>query len=264
MNKWLNQSIQLAQQGNYLDRLQDVYKLPKNERRQIPQHIWKEVEEAFRDKDNTKLIHLFLDFELFPIKHSFVAYLRRDAGAIERNPKIVAEIASVIYSMGLEELKIRCEEPKETNRQIGPLFKNFLIREELGLEKMNMSRFKSTDANGIFTGSDAESKDYAAEFLGYTRNKGLDFLARINGKHIIGEAKFLTDFGGHQNAQLDDAYSTLNATVSNAEKILILDGVLFIANTGKMYHSITHQYPNENIMSAILIKDFIAEKLLET
>lgn len=264
MNKWLNLSIKLAQQSNYLDRLQDVYKLPKNERRIVPQEIWNEVIKAFNSRDNTKLIHLFLDFELFPIKHSFVAYLRRDINAIERNPKIVAEIANAMYEIGLDELKIRCEEPKETNRQIGPLFKNFLISEDLGLEKMNMSRFKTTRANGIFIGSDTESKDYATEFLGYSRNKGLDFLARINGKHIIGEAKFLTDFGGHQNAQLDDAYSTLNATVDGAEKILILDGVLYISNTGKMYQSITQQYKNENIMSAILIKDFIAEKLLET
>ena len=39
---------------------------------------------------------------------------------------------------------------------------------------------------------------WAKKTLGYTRNKGLDFIARFNGKYVIGEAKFLTDFGGHQ------------------------------------------------------------------
>ena len=37
-------------------------------------------------------------------------------------------------------------------------------------------------------------KLFAEKSLGYNRNKGLDFLARINGKYVIGEAKFLTDF----------------------------------------------------------------------
>lgn len=30
-----------------------------------------------------------------------------------------------------------------------------------------------------------------------------------NGKYVIGEAKFLTDFGGHQNAQFNDAISMI-------------------------------------------------------
>ena len=263
MNKWLTKSIQLAQNENYLDKLQDVYKLPKNQRRTINQNTWNKIEDAFNKKDGVELINLFLGLDLFPIKHSFVAYFRRDNSSIKRNPNTVNEIANVMYEMGLSELKIRCEEPKETNRQIGPLFKNYLEATDLGLEKMNIQQFKNSDTDALFIGSDADSKDFANEFLGYTRNKGLDFLARVNKKYIIGEAKFLTDFGGHQNAQLDDAFSTLNSHVNNAEKILILDGVLFIKNDGKMYQSITQEYKNENIMSAILIKDYIAEKLLE-
>ncbi len=45
--------------------------------------------------------------------------------------------------------------------------------------------------------------DFAKEHLNYNHNKGLDFVARFNGKHVIGEAKFLTDFDGHQNAQIN-------------------------------------------------------------
>ena len=40
------------------------------------------------------------------------------------------------------------------------------------------------------------------------KNKGLDFFAKLNETYIIGEAKFLTEMGGHQNNQLLDALTT--------------------------------------------------------
>ena len=59
----------------------------------------------------------------------------------------------------------------------------------------------------------------------YNRDKGLDFIARFNNKYIIGEAKFLTDFGGHQNAQFSDAIEIIKSN-TEAINIAILDGVL--------------------------------------
>ena len=263
MNKWLKKSIELAEQKDYLDRLQDVYKLPVNKKRQLDETVWQNVLHSFKNSDDQNLLKALLQLELFPIKHSFVSYLRRDSSAIDQNPKTIAEIAGILYSMGIEEIKVRCEEPKETNRQIGPLFSNFLTNTDFGIKKLSLEQFEATTEDALLMGSDNVQKKYAAEKLGYKRNKGLDFLARINNKCIIGEAKFLTDFGGHQNAQLDDAFSTLKAETENAETILILDGVLYIPNTGKMYQTITHKYCNENIMSAVLLKEYIMEKLNE-
>ena len=62
--------------------------------------------------------------------------------------------------------------------------------------------------------------------LNYGEDKGLDLVGRFNGKYVIGEAKFLTDFGGHQNAQFNDAIKVLEDKNVNAVKIGILDGVL--------------------------------------
>ena len=60
-------------------------------------------------------------------------------------------------------------------------------------------------------------------------DKGLDFLARFNSTYILGEAKFLSDFGGHQTAQFNDAIATLEVklkkTAHTVIKIAILDGV---------------------------------------
>ncbi len=99
--------------------------------------------------------------------------------------------------------------------------------------------------------------DFAKENLNYHHNKGLDFVARFNGKHVIGEAKFLTDFGGHQNAQFNDAISTIETKNVRAIKIAILDGVLYIKGKNKMYKSISGTYKDYNIMSALVLREFL-------
>ena len=60
-------------------------------------------------------------------------------------------------------------------------------------------------------------------------------MACFNGKYVIGEAKFLTDRGGHQNAQLNDALATISSD-ANAVKVAILDGVCYIEKKNKMYN----------------------------
>jgi hypothetical protein len=99
--------------------------------------------------------------------------------------------------------------------------------------------------------------DFAKNELDYNHNKGLDFVARFNEKYIIGEAKFLTDFGGHQNAQFNDAIATIETKNVKAEKIAILDGVLYIKGNNKMYKSITETYKDYNIMSVLVLREFL-------
>ena len=98
---------------------------------------------------------------------------------------------------------------------------------------------------------------FRSDKLNYKHSKGLDFVARFNGKYIIGEAKFLTDFGGHQNAQFNDAISTIQAENVNAIKIAILDGVLYIRGKNKMYKDISTKYKDLNIMSSLVLREFL-------
>lgn len=92
-----------------------------------------------------------------------------------------------------------------------------------------------------------------------TAPKGVDFLAKFNGIYIAGEAKFLTDFGGHQNAQFDDALSTLHSfrnSKFNVIPIAIIDGVIYIKNNGKMYKYLKN-HRKDNIMSALVLREFL-------
>lgn len=99
--------------------------------------------------------------------------------------------------------------------------------------------------------------NFAKEHLSYNHSKGLDFVARFNKQYVIGEAKFLTDFLGHQNVQFNDAIATITSKDVKAIKIAILDGVLFIDGQGKMYKAITETYKSYNIMSALVLREFL-------
>ncbi len=237
MNYWTELSIQFASQKNYLDELYKVYPRVPDAIREMDNEKWSKVETAFHNKDDLTLLKNLLNFDLFPIKDSYVAYLKRDVTSIERNPETVNRLCSRLYEMGLEEILKHSTIPKETNRLIGPLFKRWLRKKTLGLELLTPLEFMATKENAILEGSDAELMVFARNHLDYDGTKGLDFVARMHGKYIVGEAKFLTDFGGHQNAQFEDAKNLIRNSSIKAIKIGILDGVLYIKGNNKM-----HQY----------------------
>jgi len=115
----------------------------------------------------------------------------------------------------------------------------------------------NSKGNAILDAGDAEMMAFAKKYLNYKRNKGLDFIGRFNDKYVIGEAKFLTDFGGHQNAQFADAITTVKTRGVKAETVAILDGVLYIKGKNKMYKEITTKFKRYNIMSALVLRDFL-------
>ncbi len=240
-----------------MDDLFQVYPTIPEGIRNIDDDIWESVEDAFNRKDNERLVDELLKMDLFPIKDSYIAYLKRDKSAVERNPKTINRIAGRLYDIGLNKIYEKCSEPKETNRQIGPMFKRWLQKKSLGIMPVSLKKFISTREDAILDGTDREMMDFAKKELNYNRNKGLDFVARFNGKYVIGEAKFLTDFGGHQNTQFEDAISTIEDTNINAIRLAILDGVLYIRSNNKMYKYISSPYKDYNIMSALVLREFL-------
>jgi hypothetical protein len=87
MNKWTNLSIEYAAQNSYLDDLFQVYPTIPDGIREINKKIWNDIENAYSKRNNNILIKELLKLDLFPIKDSYTAYLKRDKTAIERNPR---------------------------------------------------------------------------------------------------------------------------------------------------------------------------------
>ncbi len=136
INYWTQLSIDYAGQRSYLDDLFKVYPTIPEGIRDIDSILWKNIEKAFELRENVALLESILRLDLFPIKDSYVAYLKRDKEALKRNPATVDRLCGRLYEMGLDEIFSRSSEPKETNRQIGPLFKRWLNKKSLGVDML--------------------------------------------------------------------------------------------------------------------------------
>ena len=257
MNPWTKKSIEIANQQNYLDRLLEVYPMNPEGPRDLDPNKWSEVEKYFSDRNLPELVETLLSFELFPIKDSYIAYLKRDKGAIARNGETINRLGKSLMAMGLPKIKEKCAEPKETNRQIGPMFRNWINRGALNVDSTSdIERFKSTKANLLLDLGDEGLMNFANKNLNYNGEKGLDLIAKFGSEFVVAEAKFLTDFGGHQNAQFNDAITLVKNKQVKATKIAILDGVPYIEGSNKMSLAVRSN-SDYNIMSVLVLKDFL-------
>ncbi|MBR1376032.1 MAG: hypothetical protein IJ566_08105 [Cardiobacteriaceae bacterium] len=168
----------------------------------------------------------------------------------------------MLIEMGFDEILDKTTTPKETNRQIGPMFKNWLASGVLGVHVTdNPDEFLNYQSNIILNTSDSAMANFAKKHLGYQHHKGLDFIGKFNQTMIIGEAKLLSDFGGHQNAQFNDAIAILRTellpTEHKVKTIAILDGVLYIKSNNKMFNEISAFADDEVVVSAVLLRDYL-------
>lgn len=255
MNYWTELSMEYANQRSYLDDLLHIYEMIPGETRIINENIWDNIRNAYNDQDKLNLLKELLKLELFPIKDSYVSYLRMDPSAIERNPITFERLCGMLYEIGLEGIHQRCSMPKETNRRIGPMFKRWIQRGSLGLIPLPLTEFSDSTGNAILKGSDELLGSFARENLGYSGIKDPDFIGRFNSRYVIGEAKFLTSHGGNQTHNIDNAISLLNDD-SDSIKVAILDGVLYIEGNNYL-HSRLFVNDDFNIMSSLLFRDFL-------
>ncbi|STY91466.1 restriction endonuclease [Moraxella bovis] len=269
MNIWTQKSIELANQSNYLDLLYKVYPMSVNLRRELSLEVQKNIQTHLNNKDGKNLLKLLLTQEIFPIKDSYVAYLKRDKTAIDRNPNTVSRLAGMLIEMGFDEILDKTTAPKETNRQIGPLFKNWINSGVLGVQTTSdIEYFFNHQGDIVFSSSDQEMQFLANNFLRYRINKGLDFIAKFNNQIIIAEVKFLTDFGGHQNAQFNDAIRTMKSILDNqcikiyndyipVKSIAILDGVLYLDTNQYLSRMVRGYRDSDILISAVLLRDYL-------
>jgi hypothetical protein len=163
----------------------------------------------------------------------------------------------MVYATGLEKLREKSSDPKETNTQMGGKFSNWINKGVLGIFPVEESVFISTNENAILKGGDRKLTDFAKNNLGYNKNKGLDFVTRFNGKYVIGEAKFISAIGGNQGTAFTDIITTITSELNGAIAIGIADGIPWIKNKSPYYRQITTTYQDYNIMSSLVLREFL-------
>jgi hypothetical protein len=258
MNKWVERSIERAYKDGYLDELSKIYTPTEEKERKLPPDVIARIRQAYEEKDEIKLMKELLKLDKFPIKDPYIAFLRRGGEKIlKSNPETVNRICSKLLSMEFEELVKLSEEPKEFNRQLGPMFKNWLNK-KFGDKYLSRDQFASHIKGIAFlNGSDKELKIFANEELECELEKNPDFIAKVDDKYIIGEAKFLTDFGGHQDRQLEDALNLIRSKQCNSIRIAVLDGVLWLETDNSMSKIVRKLKDDEIALTALLLEDFL-------
>jgi hypothetical protein len=252
MNKWIKKSIKLTNSRGYLDRLYSIYPILNNSERPLDREVKKKIRRALAMRSNKPLIAALLVADVFPIKHSYVAFLRAKPDAINLNPKIIARIGRIVRKMSVRRIFKEMERPIESNRQMGPMFRKWLRHQ--GYRFVDEDVFlKPARSAAFLNGSDTALKNFCNKRLSARLKKGPDLVFKIKRKYFIGEAKFVTAFGGHQGGQISDAMKLLHRRAGKATRIAIYDGVIWL-NEGLFVRE------DRVAISALLFKKFISDR----
>ena len=262
MNKWVQKSINLAKSRGYLDRLIEIYPVKESGREKFVEKVSPTLKLLFRQKKCKKLLKELIKLKKegfkFPIENPYIGFLTHYEDAIDNNPKTIRIICRSLFKMSYEELKERMEEQKKASRRMGQMFRKWLRKK---FDFLDANEFCKVRNKVVFLdGGDKFLKKYAQEELKCKfgeLSKGLDFVAKIyQNRYIIGTAKFITDFGGSQYNQFNEAISLIKYTQSpdNVVKVAIIDGVAWLG--GKMKDILEKLTENEFSLSALLLEEF--------
>ncbi|MCX6768413.1 MAG: restriction endonuclease [Candidatus Micrarchaeota archaeon] len=257
MNEWIKRSIEIANAPGYLDALSEIYPMNVNPERPIPNEIAKDIGASFAKKNTKELIRLLIEnSEVFPVKDSYVGFIRKKPEAIDENPVTIKRIGERLYSLGFDRMMQEAQRPKETNRQLGHSFKNWVST--LDYDMVDYEGMKRTrKGTVILKGSDNVLGKFARKELRCKIKKGIDLVVKKDTDYIVGEAKFLTTPGGEQDRGFDDASSFISARSGNATRIALIDGYIWLKTLSGLYEKIKKS--DRNIMSALLLKNFISK-----
>jgi hypothetical protein len=268
MNEWIRKSIILATQQNYLDRIQDIYPAGEISERELPANLVQEIVNAHTNRQIKELIIALMKLEKFPIQDPRVAFLRKGERAIDRNSETVNSLGQGLLNIPIDELLKLCKQGKATNTKMGNMFRSWL--RSLPYPQLNQEDFQQlneiraiegeTQKILIMDGTPLQWKNFADTILSCGLYKEPDLMCKVNGHYIIGEAKWLGDFGGNQNNHFAEAIDFVHSTQGNATRIAVLDGVVWLDTNNRMNREIRRV--EAIAMSALLLKDYF-ESLLD-
>lgn len=256
MNKWVKKSIDLANTKNYLDLLFEIYPISGEQMRELLKKSRKEIVEDYNNKDKISLIKSFFKLKKFPINDPYIASLRKYQFLIIKNPKTIERIGKKLFSIKINDLLKLVIQAKSPSRQFGQSFRKWL--QCIGSPFLEEKDFKTYNKIAFLKGSDENLKRFATKEL---KLKGLDrrpdFILKVKDKFIIGEAKFLSDYGGTQNNQFDGAIKITKINGSNIKGVAVLDGIVWFKSNTYMYKKV--KKTKGIVLSALLLEEFIKD-----
>lgn len=251
MNTWARKTARLAHTGDYLDRLQTIYPVsPKA--RTIPPDALEDIAVAFQKRERLALLNGLLRLERFPYDESYAKFLRVDPAALSRNPKTVERMCGILFRMGWEKVVEGVTAPKKANTGRGHEFVRWARAQ---FKFVGIKAFQSAERGVRFLDApDGALRNFANAVLGSGLAKRPDFIARTGKRHVIGEAKFLSDEGGNQRAAFRDAIDVAGHPSGRAVKVAVLDGIVWVKHSS-FYKLI--ETSSVQAFSALLLGEFL-------
>lgn len=253
MNEWAIRTLDLVNNQNYLDRLQEVYPHEEGER-DVDFEALDSIRQSFTEHDDSALLDQLLNLEKFPYKDSYIAFLRSDRGAIDRNPQTVQRISDNLYAMGIEGVIAGVTQPKEANTRRGNQFRSW-ARDHFNWVDVHQFRASQTGVV-MLDATELVARDFCNAVMGVGISKRPDIVAKSGRSYVIGEAKFLSSTGGNQGRAFDDGMLLATNSSGNAYKVFVLDGIHWIETGSDQYHRI--EYGTAAVFSALLLGDFLS------
>jgi hypothetical protein len=252
MNEWSKRTLHLVENQDYLDKLQEIYPNEEGERG-VEQSVIKSIRQSFEKRDEMNLLSTLLGLEKFPYKDSYIAFLRKDRTAIERNPQTVRRICKRLYDMGIENIIAGVTKPKEANTRRGNQFRDWTKRQ---FNRVSIDQFRaSTNGVMLLDASEHEARDFCNAEMGVGITKRPDIVAKSGRKYVIGEAKFLSSTGGNQGRAFDDGMGLATNNSGSAFKIFLLDGIHWIEHGSEQHRRI--EYGTAAVFSVLLLNQFL-------
>jgi len=254
MNKWVKESIDLANSKGYLDKVFEVYPVEIGDIRGVGKGVIIKFRKAFKNKNKKDLIKALLEFPKFPINDPYIASLRRHPYLLEKNPKTIQRIGERLLSTEINTILRLATQPKSPSRQLGNSFENWI--HTINYPFLEERKFKNYNKIAFLKGSGAKLKQFTIRELGVRKlTRRPDFILKAGNKFIVGEAKFLTDYGGTQNNQFDGAIKMTKIKNPRVIGLAVLDGIVWFRSNAYM-HRVVKRLKGA-VLSALLLKKFI-------
>jgi len=265
MNHWVKQSIKIAENPGYLDKLQMVYPI-STDRGSVALSVGQKniIGKLLKNDNKMALLRFLFELKRFPYDEPFAGFLRQHPVSLEQNPKTVGRICAKLSGMGLSEMVKGIERPKSASRRFGQSFRNWLA---LMVPSCRIEDTVSAKRPVSINDADSALAKYASKNLGYRRAKGLDFVILGKKLSVLGEAKFISTTGGTQDKSFREAVDFIRKYSSkHAHAIAIIDGVVWAPSVLKNHNSLyTREIKklgdNHIIMSSLLLPEFVKKEL---
>ncbi len=259
MNKWVEASIKLANSPRYLDRLTEIYPSVPTQRQPLSASLKRQIEALQDPEKEGELINLLVSITThpFPFEHPYVSILRAKPDLIRQNPVVVRDIGNMLRKLGAQGIIEGSERPPDLNRQMGHSFQSWLKRkfQTKGFKFLDEYNFGIYNDKAFLDAGDKGITAFANHYLGCKITRGRDLLAKVNGKFVIGEARFLSSGGGSQSRDIRETINFVKDRVGSPIKIAIVDGMAWFEPD--MLGIIETLDDDEVGLSALLIEDYL-------